>query len=468
MGAGAAAAQDDLDYPLGELRFPPVTEPADPLRLVDLRVLVEEERSTNTSFEARLKLRETGFFGAEVRGERLGAFFDTQRLELGIAEEDGRLALEGAYRAPWFRVAVDADKRRNDTWTTGVDGSIRLNPDFEILVSGFADSDDSRNEPPSLEDFIETNRLPPLGRRTRIRSSWGTGFLYQRGTKFDLRGELSRASIRTEAGFDQMRSRLGASAVWNHVPFEIDGRFVYDDLSGPVGRREGLAEVGGTFHFAHDFVATGRALERWQPGVERFVREYRFGLTFYGRHFSFVRDNEASEETLRLTRRANELGYNERRVYTIEGLRALRERLSISAARDELATAIDALYRAEVRQRNVPQLGVGYGRFADELLGTETEEYRVFIGVPWRSLWPWARSESHVEFVRLQWRFSDVRFPSVGIDAPSHEVSVDVELNRENIVRFVWNRPGQTPQDIALRIERGTSVRLDYVYALGR
>ncbi len=468
LWAALVPVQVDPDYPLGQLGVPPVTTAADPLRLVDLRIGVSDDGLRTSSFETRLRLGATAFFGGEVRGQRLAVFFDTQRLELGVSEQDGELDLEGSYRASFFRARVAGEKRRDDTWNVALEGSIRLSPDFEILVDYEHDTDDVRGGPPSLNEFIETGRLEEPGRPTRVLRSSSVGFLYQRENHLELAADASVSRIRTEAGFDQTRKRARASALWNVAAFELDGRFGFDRFSGRLERTQGLAELGAAFRFAGYFVATARTLQIWQPAVERFTHDYRGAVTFFGPRFRFARSSDIGDEVLRLTRRANELGYNERRVYDLDGLRALRERLSLSAAREELAGRVDALYLAEVRERNVPQLGFELARSIDKIAGSVTDAYRVFFGVPWRVAWPFTRGEDRVEFLRIDWAFIDERFPSPGWKTHSHAITATAELNRQHLLRFRWESPGQTPEEFAFNIWRGRRWSAEYVYELGR
>ncbi len=272
--------------------------------------------------------------------------------------------------------------------------------------------------------------------------SGSVGFLYQRENDLELRGDASVSRIRTEAGFDQTRSRLGSSGVWNIADIELDGTFHVDRITQRLGRTEALAELGVTIRMAGNFVVTGRTLQQWQPGVERFVRDYRGALTFFGRRFRFARQSEAAAEVLQLVGRANELGYNERRVYDVESLRALRERLSISPARADLAEAVKTLYLAQVRERNVPQLGFEFATTTDEAAGSETDTYRIFVGVPWCLAWPFTHSKERVEFLRIDWVLGDERFPSIAWATRSHELTVSAELNRQHTLRVRWERPG--------------------------
>jgi hypothetical protein len=121
-----------------------------------------------------------------------------------------------------------------------------------------------------------------------------------------------------------------------------------------------------------------------------------------------------------------------------------------------------------VRERNVPELGVELTHTTRELVGSTSRGYRAFIGVPWPLGWPLARDEALVEFVRVDVFVEDERFPSVGRTRRAYEVSARVELDREHAVRVAWADPGQTPEELALRIERPHRFVVEYVYALGR
>ena len=470
IAAPTVAQDDDSDYLLGKLRLPPVTEPAEPIRLVDLSFGGGKEDLSDWSLRSRWKLGAKVFLGAAVRGKQLGAFLETQRLELRMSQEEGSWAFGGGYRASLFRATLDAEKRRDDTWNLNGVGSLRLSSDWELLLGYRHDTDDSRGTGSSLEEFVETSRLPSPSPATRIMRSGSAGFLFQHKNDLELNGEASISRVRSGAGFDLTRARVGGGGIWNRSDFEIDGRAFIDRVTGRLSRNEALVELGVAFRFAAHFVATARTRQEWQPGVERFHREYRGGLTFFGRRFRFARSSEFAEELLRTTRRVNDLGYNERRVYDIAALRSLRERLSISSHREELAGAIDALYRAQVRERNVPQLGFELVVAVDELVGSEINSYHMFVGIPWRMAWPFTRGESRVEFIRLEWIWHERRFPSVIVGGKSraHEVSLCFELNREHLLQFRWADAGLTPEQHVYLSPRDQRFTIDYVYALGR
>ena len=137
--APTVAQDDDFDYPLGKLRFPPVTEPAEPIRLVDLSFGANNKDLSDWSFRPRWKLGANIFLGAAVHGKQPRVFLETQRLELKMSQEEGSWAFAGAYRASFLRATLDAERRRDDTWNIDGVGSLRLSSDWELLLP--------RNEP---------------------------------------------------------------------------------------------------------------------------------------------------------------------------------------------------------------------------------------------------------------------------------------------------------------------------------
>ena len=468
--------QDDLDYPLGKLRFPPLTEPAQPLRLVDLNLGFVDESFTApliwdgfADIRARWKLNSSAYFGGEVRGSDKRVFFNTQRLEFGVTQQEGIYGLNGLYRAGFFRVGLGADKRKNDTWLVDANGALRLNGDLEVLLRYEHDTDQSRGGFPSVADFKDTGRLPELGLPTRILRSAGFGVFYQRGNHLELEASSSFDSVRTEAGFDQKRQRAEGSGVWNNRGLEIDGRAEVSRITGRLARLETLVEIGAAFRISNHFVATARTKQEWHSGVERTLHDMRGGVTFYARNFNFARSSEFADELLKLIRRVNKLGYNERRVYDAAGLRALRERLSISSASKELSDAIRKLYRAEIRERDVPQLGVEVARTGNEVLGAYTTSYRILVGLPWHLAWPFTSGEERVDFLRVDWTLDDINYPlSLKRETLSHRLQITAELNREHLLRVRWDDARRTSKHLALSIQPVRRIRFDYIYALGR
>jgi hypothetical protein len=167
-----------------------------------------------------------------------------------------------------------------------------------------------------------------------------------------------------------------------------------------------------------------------------------------------------------MTRRAYHLGYNERRVYDVDGLRALRERLALSLMRNELADDLDDLYRAEVSERNVPQAGFEIARHSNDIEGVSSWIYRVFAAVPWRIDWPFTRSEDSVDFIRVDYTHQDLDFADRSDLA--RVLALEVALNREITARFRWVDPARTPEDVVLLRTRPNRIELEFGYAFGR
>lgn len=452
--ASGTSAESDPEYPLGRLRFPSLTESARPFRLVDLRYRVSDAGSQAHAFEARLKLGAFAFLGGEVIDQRRGLFFDTQRLEIGLTEEEGRYAIEGAYRFERLLFRARADRRPESEgkgWVVGSDLALRLNGDFELL---FGFSKDAGRPVPGF-----------LGTRPLHRAS--AGFLYQREHDLELGLQTSRSRIRTEGGIDFTRDRAEASVTFYRRGFEIHSRWGYEETTGRLQSKQGLAVVSFALELGRYLVVHGTSDNRWEPGVERFERALEAGLTFYGRRHTYARGGEAALRMVDLVRHAYELGYNERRVYDLGGMRALRERLGISPARTELAHEIDGLYRAQVRERNVPQAGFQLSKRTNDVEGVVTTHYEGFIGVPWPPGWPIERKGDSVDFIMLRYSRLEQLF-AAGIRAVSQAITMEVALNREMSLRFRWLKPGRTPTEIAKLTSRPRRIDLEYVYAFGR
>jgi hypothetical protein len=462
----AAASNDDPEYPLGRLRLPPIAEEATPFRLVDLHYSFADEGSTVSSFETRVRVGAGSFLGGEVTGERRGIFFDTQRVELRVTEERGLYEIETSVRAP--RVLFGARAVEGESaWKLSSDGSLRLSNDLELVLSYARDLDRTRYQPPIAT--VPSTGEPPAPPRARELDSASAGFLYQLGNDLEVHGDARLARVRTEASFDLDRSTVRLGSLLNRNPLELETEVSYEATTGRVPAERLSVFLGVSTRFGSHFLARASTRQQWEPGVLRFEDDNRIGLTFFARRYRFARKSEAADRLIELQRRVNALGYNERRVYDIEGLRRFRERLGISRARRDLKEALDELYRAEVRDRNVPQLGFETGFGADAVEGVERRTYRAFVGVPFpvSLLLPFSRSENAVDFLSVETLLEEDRYPA-GILATSKTVSVILSLNREMELRFQWEHPGITPLDLALESGRPTRFTVSYEYAFGR
>jgi len=462
----AGAGTEDPKYPLGPLRTPPIADAATPFRLVDLQYAFSDDGNVLSSFQTRVRIGTSLFAGGEVIGDRRGLFVDTQRIELGLSEENGSYEIEGSFRAPWFVFGTRAFHEDGE-WAVSGAGSVRFSNDVELLLSHSHDLDRSLFSPSPVDEFVRSGILPPLGPPSRELRGSSVGLLYQRENHLEALADARFSRVRTEAGFDFDVQRYRAAAKWNPERFEIDGELSYESASGRLST-EGLTSfLGIDAELGSHVLARASTLQSWEPGVLRFEEDYRFGATFFGRRHRFARRSEASGRILELQRRANALGYNERRVYDLEGLRHFRERLGLSPARLELKQALDELYHAQVRDRSVLQLGFELEVAEDSVIGVARRGYRVLLGVPWPLRLPFLRSEDSVEFLlaELTVRHDDY---SSGIRAVSRELSVTAFLNREMSLAFRWQDPGITPEEIAR--ERGLPSRftVSFEYAMGR
>jgi hypothetical protein len=462
----AGAGAEEVDYPIGTLRAPPMTEAGDPFRLVDLRYSFTDDGRTLSSFETRIRLGGSAFLGGEVIGDRRGLFLDTQRLGVGVTEENGAYEVEASYRAPWFLLGARG-LRADGSWQGATDGSLRLSNDWEVLFSLREDFDESRFVPGTIEEFATSGALPEPAPPERELSSQSVGLFYQRASWLELLGEARWSRRRTEASFDQDVDRYRLAGLLVRAPLSLDATFLSERVSRPAARRDHLAEVGAEIEIGGHFLARAWTRQRWEPGVLRFEERYRAELTFLGRRHRFARSSEAAPRIEALQKRVNALGYNERRVYDVDGLRRMRERLGISSRRSELAEDLDELYRAQVRDRNLPQLGVSVELADDAVRGVESRLVRVFGGVPWRLRWPFSRSEESVEFLSLELgiREDDYR---AGVRAVSYRFLVTAFLNREMALRLGFERPGVTPEEIAREASSPDRFIVSYEYAFGR
>lgn len=463
---GASSGAEEPLYPLGPLRLPPMAEPAHPLRLTDLRFSWEESGSSRPALEARTRLGASVVVGGEAASGRHGLFLDTQRLELGVTESGGQPVIESVFRAPWFLLDLTTE-RSEAGWGVDGEGSVRLHDDLEVLV-GFRDAADTpAGGPPSLEEFIATGELPAPGPPTRELRALSGGLLYQHESDLELLTRFSRTRLRSEAGFDFDHDRLRIASVWNRAPLELETELAHERTHGRLASGATSASVDARLALGGHLVARAGTSQTWESGLLRFRESYRLGGTWFGRRFRFARASAIADEVLALQRRANELGYNERRVYDLEGLRAFRERLGLSPARAELREALDALYRAEVRERNVPQLGFEVSRSEDRESGIESHAYRVFLGVPWPAALPFARDEALVDFVQVELAYREERHPA-SVRAVSRAVRVVAFLDREKSVSVSWESFGRTPVDIVLERTRPSRLLFGFDYALGR
>ncbi|HEY7697814.1 MAG TPA: hypothetical protein VIE88_05325, partial [Vicinamibacteria bacterium] len=257
------------------------------------------------------------------------------------------------------------------------------------------------------------------------------------------------------------------ATLWNPRRFELDFALSYESRSGRLSAKELTASLAIDGEVFSHLLAHASTLQRWEPGVLRFEEDYRFGATYFGRRHRFERRSEASARILELQKKANALGYNERRVYDLEGLRRFRERLGLSPARHELREALDELYRAQVRDRNVPQIGFEVALGEDSILAVKRHAYRAFVGVPWPLRLPFLRSEDAVEFLAAEFIIRQDDYAG-GIHALSRESNLRAFLNREMSLFFRWQDPGIGPEQVILERSLPARFTVGFEYQMGR
>jgi hypothetical protein len=336
-------------------------------------------------------------------------------------------------------------------------GAGRLSNDLELLARFVGDS---RPLPARV----------PFGPRDDIRDRFARagslGLLWQHGTRFEGLLEVARARVRTSGGLEFERDTLAASASALLAGCELEGAWQLDDSHGRFPRREWSPRLDVRRPHGRWLLEAG-ARGRLERGSTWVAREYSAALTLHGRRVRLVREGPAAERLRVLARRANALGYNERRDVDDESRRAFRERLALSPERDHLRDELAALYTAQVEQRRVALLGLAWLDAHERVDGVRTRVWRALVGLPWPPAWPWQARESAAEFLTLEAeRRRDVY--GIGLPVVSHALALTGHLSRELDLRLAWRRSDPTPLDIVRAQARPRVLELQAVYALGR
>jgi hypothetical protein len=444
-----AQAEAVVDYPLGPMGVPDFSSPGDPFKLVDLRYHLIDTESTTHAFAARVKVLGRGYLGASFEGERRDVSWTSQRLELRASGEEGVYGLFGSWRAPRLIVSAAA-QTGGDAEGTGW----LLTPSLTVRVS------------PELEAYAWAlgNTQEPDDRFLRAAYF---GFLWQRGARLEAAGEIGRTYEVVEAGFENQRDSAFLSAVGQLGGAEIGGEAWYEDVDGRFPRQVEGGSARAVVPLAARLVVQGGTTVRFETSAGLRAYDVRGGLAWYGRRYRPPRAGEAAERALALARRATSLGANERFVVGDEERRAQRERLSLSPQRDELYGDMEAVYRAQVAERQVPLLGVEVAGSEDTLPGLTTRSVRAFVGVPWPPAWPWQANESAVPFLRLDLARSR-ETSGTGFVAVTWASSLAVSLNREMDLVLRWSRSDPTALDLIRGVGRRRTIEIAYVYAFGR
>ena len=417
------------EYPVTAVPIPCAHVACGSVTLVDFSVGAARDGDTDQEVEARVRIADRAFVGGRVGRRRQSLRLTTHRVGLGFDHHDGASRFDGSYRAP--RLLLEArteyrDDARGQAWRSELHGAIRFGQDFEILVGGLQAS------VPKPTSFLADS---PLRRVSG-------GFIWQRSLALEISTQAS--STRIDSGGRQFdRERVGTAAVyyWSRG-VRLQGELAYHRDRGFIPSTSRTAGLGVDAQIGPHLVAHAGVISRSEIDLGSVEEDYRAGITLFARRHTFDRAGEAAARTRDLARRAAAMGYNERRVHTLDGRRALRERLSLSAHRGELADEIEALYQAQVRDRNVPHLGVEWFRERDPVVGSVRTTLDVFAGLPWRPRGPFRNDDDDVDFLSLGYSYIEKDF----VQSTSYErqYRAEVALNRETNIVVVWIDPDQT------------------------
>jgi hypothetical protein len=448
LAADEPPGVEEPSYPLGPQRYPDLTEPGHPFLLTDVRYRVTDEAALTQDFGARIRIGNWGIFSASVEDQFRAASLTTHRLELGMSEQAGQYAFDAGYRAPRFLLQAAARQRRPGTaWLVDGDLALRLSPEFELLFGA------SRN--------TESG-----GSRNRPLSGWSAGFLYQAGPELNVSGRAVHDRATTDFG-PRETSQVSLSATGVLFGSVADALGGYERTTARFPRSEGFMEAGIQAAVLPHLQLLARQGFAWEPSIERFERETRVGVFLHGRRITLTRVGEAARRTHELALRANELGLNLRQAYDLDGRRDLRELLALSSRRDELRDAIDALYRAQVADRNVILASFELIDASHRVRGTSAVTYRASLGAPWPISWPWARDEHFTGFLRVLYNRVRIRYDN-GFEQLNQDASLEASLSREMLVAVRWRKPGVSPLDVVRETGRLSTFEVEYSYAFGR
>ena len=417
------------EYPITSVPLPCVRAACGSVTLVDFSVGVAQDGDTDQDVEARVRLGDRAFAGGRVGSRRQSLRLTTHRVGLGFDHHDGTSRFDGSYRASRILLEARTEQRgdeRGHGWSSELQAAIRFGQDFEILVGGLKAS------VPKPTVFLADS---PLRRVSG-------GFIWQRGLTLEISTQASSARI--DSGGRQFdRDRVGTEVLYYWARgVRLQGELAFERDRGFIPSTIRTAGLDVEAQLSPHLVAHGEFIGRSELDLGSVEEDYRVGLTLFARRHTFDRAGEAAARTLDLARQATAMGYNERRVHTLDGRRALRERLSVSANRGELADEIAALYQAQIRDHNVPHVGFEWFREKDPVFGSVRTTLDIFAGLPWRPEWPFRTGNDVVDF--LVFGYSYIERDFVQSTSYERQYRAEVALNRETNIVVVWIDPDQT------------------------
>ena len=452
----AETSPESPAYPFGPLRLPCSLAPCGKFRLVDLALLPTIEDGFKPSTSARVRIGNTAIVGARAGQAGNGFELRTSRLDFSYLERDGRHRLDTVYRGS--RVRLDTSAVRRPTaleggWVLDGAAALRLGPDFEVIVGGLYDLDGDSSP------LLATR--PTRVRRVRV--------LWQRRNNLQLSAAAVASQFLTTGGEQLDSSAYSGAVTFQARRLQLRAEVGHEHINGRFGRREWLAVLGGNFLVGSRLLLEGETLNCWEIGLKKTERDYRVSATLFGRDYRFARTSPTARRTRSITDRAWELGYNERRPFTLDGRRALRERLSLSAHRDELGADVESMYRSTIAERNVPLVRAEFARETEPIDGSIVRTYGATIGIPWRGGFatPWSHDERFVDFVRLSFERVEADF-TPNLKRSARSLGVTLDLDRETQIVARWTEPLLDPLIVVLSTRTHQRFELGLRYSFWR
>ena len=432
-------------YPLGRLALPDFLARGDPLRLSDLRF--RSDGGDEHALLARVRFLDLGYASFELADGGTRLAFDSHRLSLAAEEAGDDWRLGASYRTRRGILFGDARSQRGGRdWVLGPTLQLKLGDDV------------------SLVGWLEASTARPKGRSL---TELGAEALWQRGAWLEAQLRYARSYVVTAAGDENRVDVARASLVAQLARAEVSAFGLLEDVAGRFPRTEAEPALGLRLPVFGRLLLEADASGRFDTEAGALRHGLGGSLAWHGRRVTLPRAGRAAEAAVALARAANAAGEYELRAFDDDALRGQRERLSLSRHAPELVAAMEDVYRAQVRERNLPLVGVALRRHENVLTGERVSSLGLLLGVPWPAAWPWSRSEAGVPFLTLQlgrdWTETASRFRS---EADRAALTVSLSREMDLVLRYRHAEP------TALEVVRGVGTRrrfsLECVYARAR
>jgi hypothetical protein len=436
-------------YPLGTLAFPDFLQRGEPLLFTDVRYIGPQVEGDPNQWLLGVRWLNLGYVSLELADKQHGVAFRGHRLGLAYSGDEGSNSFAASFRTA--RVIASADARSNEgrrghTWIYAPTLQFRLTSDVELY--GWVQGDSARPHRRSLTEY-------------------GAGAVWQRGAWLETNLEYVQAYTTTAAGDPNRVDSARAAAVAQLAHAELTARARVEETRGRFPRREAETALGLRLPLSERLLLEGSADGLFDSHAGSLDHGYGGGLTWFGRRFTLPRAGRMAERSLALARAATAAGEYELRAFDEEGLRAQRERLSLSRRAQEQREAMEAVYRAQIEERALPLLGLRVRHRNDRMGGERLNGLGLLVGMPWPPAWPWSHSERAVPFLKLELESERLTTAS-HFRSETHRASLTVVLNREMDVVATYTRAEPTARDVVLGRGLERRLVLSYVYARGR